>query len=122
MNPSLVQPSFWRQKRKSYNLILISAFVVSGFFYHLFSILFSEVFPEYELTIFVLAAQTIASLVTIALANIFYCLGPIIENLIPSKSKQKYQNIAFLCGVVFSISLPGLVPLLTLYIGVTTSA
>ena len=77
---------------------------------------FSNVVPppdpplQAEITIFTIGFQAIGYLCAMAVANIFYFLGPICELIFKPKNVENYRNLSYKSGLYFSVCLPLLIP------------
>lgn len=104
---------WWNRRRAFYNLALVIAGVVAFGLYALaFELWAPRNDPEVEITVFTTLFQAFGYLVCIGIANAFFFLGPVGEQLIPSRVVNAYRRIAFGGGVAFSVLLPLTVPIL----------
>ena len=67
---------------------------------------------EYEVTIFTVLFQGIGYLFMIAVANVFYGLGPWSERVLHPRDPERYRRICFRLGFWFSVLLPFTIPAL----------
>tara|TARA_R110000868_G_scaffold355389_1_gene616904 strand:- start:677 stop:1042 length:366 start_codon:yes stop_codon:yes gene_type:complete len=104
-------PHWWAKKRLPYNICLAVAGVTAFMAYATVGWTVCSDNPDIEITAFTAAFQAIGYLFAMIAANIFYGLGPLAERLYQPQNLQLYRRSIFGLGLIFSISLPFLVPL-----------
>ena len=70
-----------------------------------------ERLPEAEISLFFLPFQLVAYGIAMAIANVCYGLGPLVESMVPAALRSRFRRRAFAAGCVFSFTLPHLIPL-----------
>jgi len=108
---SLDTDKWWAGHRAEYNLWLVGAGLSAFALYC--TIVWSRcpAVDTFEITAFTIVFQAVGYLAAMAIANIFYFLGPISEKLSQPDNPLRYRLIIYRCGLVFSAALPFLVPL-----------
>jgi hypothetical protein len=110
---NLVRDQWWSQKRLEYNIWLLAAgFVAFISFAVLGESLIAPHDPNFEITIFTIFFQGIGYLIAVLLANLFYNLGPTVDQLYNRNDSQIFRERLFALGLWFSCGLPFLAPLL----------
>lgn len=105
---------WWRARRRRYNLALLAAGAIAFVCY------VSAVWTRCagvvgaDVTIFTTIVQGIGYLAAMGIANLFYFLGPGLERFVAPEHRAAYRRWAFRAGLLFSVALPFLVPLMVL--------
>ncbi len=106
---------WWESRRLRYNIGLIVAgiFAFACYLIVCFTLLPRVLDPgrinAVGLETFV---QAIAYLVLMVVANLFYCLGPMLEDMIRPTNVNRYRVISYRLGFWFSALLPFSIPTL----------
>jgi len=105
--------TWWNARRLAYNVALLGAGIVAfGLYAIAFEIWAPRNDPDFEITAFTILFQGVGYLFCIGAANVVFFVGPAVEQIISESSLYNYRRWAFGAGVVFSVLLPMLVPLL----------
>lgn len=98
-------PDWWAARRLRYNGILLGAAPVS--LACLFAIwwAFEDRLPCLQARGFSLMFGAILFVLGLGAANLFYCLGPLIERLLDPRHLRVYRPGAFALGTGFSLTL-----------------
>lgn len=103
---------WWNKRRIRYNIGLIKAGFLAFIFYALvvqFMIIPKD--TNAEITLFTTLFQGIGYLFMMLIANLFYFLGPISENLIKPDNIDRFRERTFRLGYWFSFVLPFSIPI-----------
>lgn len=109
-----LREKWWNDRREKYNIGLILSGIIAFIIYALVVEFIVPSSEGIEITIFTIIFQGIGYLFMIGIANIFYNLGAIIENVIEPKNKEQFRKLTFNIGFWFSCGLPFLIPLILL--------
>lgn len=74
---------------------------------------------DMEITVFTTIFQAVGYLVMMAVANVFYYLGPLSELLLKPNRPDRYRKIMFGMGYWFSFALPFTIPAMLLILVLT---
>ena len=78
--------------------------------------------PQLEITVFTILFQSfifsVAMLVALGVANLFYSLGPLSERLVRPRKPEQFRSLVYGLGFWFSVLLPFCVPALLLYLAI----
>jgi hypothetical protein len=110
---------WWKRKRGKYNILLLTAGAIA-FILSVIATWTLDSSPE--ITLFTKIFQGIGYLFAMGLANICYFMGPISEKILHPSDPQKYGNITFKLGCVFSCSLPMLLPFIVVLANLSEGA
>jgi len=104
--------AWWGGRRLRYNLSLLAAGAIAFVCYA--SVVWTRCagVDGAEVTIFTTVFQGIAYLLTMGVANLCYYLGPVLERFVAPAHRTTYRRLAFRAGLLFSVALPFVVPLL----------
>ncbi len=78
--------------------------------------------PDSDITIFTIMFQGVGYLVMMAVANLFYFLGPVSERVIQPSDIMRFRKLTFGLGYWVSVSLPFLIPICLLILVATQPA
>ena len=111
----------WSQQRWRYNIGLVVAGITAFLCYAaVLSIFHSEDrLVEAEITVFTTLFQGIGYLCMMGIANLCYCLGPLVEAACTPKQPERFRANLFRLGFWFSVALPFLIPGLLLFLLLT---
>ena len=117
LSDSYEEPSeswaWWNRRRLAYNAaLLVAVFVAFIAFLVIGWSCIPRLNPQFEITFFTTLFQGIGCVVMIAMANIAYCAGPIIEAIVPKEHVPHYRKLTFWYGFWFSVTLPISIPVL----------
>ncbi len=103
---------WWEIKRSKYNLGLFLSSVLAFVLY----LIVNEIFvcPDYEFTILSIIISVIFYLLMMLVANVFYGLGFQVDKIFNKRDSQSYREKLFNLGFWVSLSLPLLIPVLSL--------
>jgi hypothetical protein len=110
-----LQPAvWWGKRRRFYNLALLLAGVGSFAAYAVVVSVRARTDISYEITLFTIVPQAFCYLLGMALANVCYGLGPWCERRlqVADIERDRFRRWCFGAGVVFSVALPFLIPVL----------
>ncbi|UFS61788.1 hypothetical protein LOH54_08970 [Sulfurimonas sp. HSL-3221] len=107
--------NWWRSKRRDYNRWLVFAGLSAFMAYALLIFSFPKVIPDAEVTAFTILFQGVGYLIAIALANVFFFLGPISERLLKPVDPEHFRKITYGIGKWLSVALPFSIPAIVLY-------
>jgi hypothetical protein len=107
----LSETNWWSRRRLKYNIMLVVAGLTAFLAMALVGDRFCTADRDFEITVFTIAFQSVGYLIAMAIANVFYGLGPLCEHLFKQRNLTLYRYAAFSTGVVVSVALPLLVPL-----------
>jgi hypothetical protein len=110
---------WWGKRLIIYNVGLVLAGILAFTAYVLVitkfeSVLFSPGEDWDGFSGFVLVFQAVAYLFMMLVANVCFCLGPLLEAWLKPRNVARYRKITFSLGFWFSVALPFLVPVLLL--------
>jgi hypothetical protein len=103
---------WWSARRLRYNVALGAGGVLAFLAYARVLATRCAGVPEAEITILTSAFQAAGFLVAMAIANVFYNLGPFVEMRVRSTQVPTYRRWAFGLGLGFSVTLPLSIPIL----------
>jgi uncharacterized membrane protein YgcG len=118
MNTAATQPeptssaAWWSSRRLRYNIGLVVAGIAAFITYCIVLSIFSDAIPDAEITILTTAFQGVGYLVCMAVANVFYQLGPLSERWLRPKNPTAFRHTTFALGFWFSVALPFTIPAL----------
>lgn len=101
---------WWAGHRRRYNRGLIVAGLVAFAAYLAVGELCLTRLNGFEVTILSTASQAFGYLVAMAIANIFYLLGPLTERLVRPSDPAAFRRRTFRAGYWFSVALPFAIP------------
>ncbi len=105
--------NWWERHRAKYNLALIlagiGAFICYGVVLEIFG---ARLGPDAEITILTTLIQGVGYYFGIFLANIFYFIGPISEEILKPKDVHRYRKYAYGMGYWGSVALPFSIPVI----------
>jgi hypothetical protein len=110
--------TWWGQNRRFYNVALVVAGMVAFLLYALEVEYLVRGDIRVEVTLITTAVQGVGYLVFIGIANLFYNLGRVSEQMLHPQDPDKYRKAMFALGTAVSVAVPLLVPVL---LGVATS-
>jgi hypothetical protein len=105
-----LERDWWAKRRLTYNLFLIFAGVTAFAGFVIVGETACTSDPDFEITMFTIAFQAIGYVFAMAVANVFYGLGPGMERLFKPQNLSLYRRIAFGAGATLSIVIPFVVP------------
>jgi hypothetical protein len=105
------EPGWWAKRRLRYNVLLVLAGLAAFVGMAVVGGTFCAADPDFEITAFTVLFQAIGYAVAMAIANLFYGLGPAVERLIKPQNLSLYRLMAFGAGSTLSVAAPFLVPL-----------
>lgn len=104
---------WWENKRKYYNLGLIISGIVAFILYVILgTILIMPYDHEFEITLFTIVFQGFGYLLLMLIANLFYFLGNITDRELNKNNDENFRKNLFKAGLIFSVSLPFLIPIM----------
>src|SRR5690242_5166694 len=106
---------WWGGRRLRYNLSVVVACAVAFILYAGVVWSFQNRLPDVEITGFTVMAQAIGFLFALALANVCYFLGPMLERLLSPRNLGAFRRGAFGLGLGFSMLLIFCPPTLVAY-------
>ena len=110
-NVSDQRNQWWASRRVKYNAGLLIAGVIAFLAYAILSItLIYPHDPDFEIYLFTILFQAAGYLFMILIANLFYNLGPLIDEKQNKLNSETYRQRLFRLGFWFSICIPFLVP------------
>ena len=107
--------NWWRSKRLNYNLWLVVAGISAFVTYAVLVFSFQKAIPDLEVTAFTTLFQGIGYLLAMVLANLFFFLGPISEQLLKPTDPELFRKITYGFGKWFSVALPFGIPAVVIY-------
>ena len=113
---------WWSAQRRRYNIGLFFAGIIAFICYATVVFTFEKRIPDADITIFTTLFQSIGYLFMMAVANVFYCLGPITEKVIKPRNIMRFRKLTFGLGYWGSVSLPFLIPIWLLILVATQPA
>jgi hypothetical protein len=105
---------WWTIKRAKYNISLIISGALAFVIFLIVGLIFrcpSD--DEFEITLFTIVFQGFGLLLFMLIANVFFSLGYFVDRVFNKKDSQHFRERLFAIGLWFSVSLPFLIPLLT---------
>jgi hypothetical protein len=105
---------WWASRRLKYNKGLVIAGLLAFLLYAIVGSLLIK--GDFEITLFTIALQGLGYLFMIGVANIFYCLGPLVDGLYNRQNEEGFRQGLFNFGYWFSFVLPFSIPLLIVII------
>ena len=110
---SLTAKVWWRAQRKKYNLGLLIAGITAFLCYTAIATYFIAPYKsDFEINGLITFLQGIAYLIMMGVANVFYCLGYLLDKQFNKYNHQQFRVNLFNVGFWFSCALPFLIPLL----------
>jgi len=104
---------WWASRRLKYNTGLVIAGITAFFLYVILgSTLIMPHDSEFEITLFTIVFQGIGYLFMILIANLFYNLGHIADNMFNKNDDERFRRRLFNLGYWFSFGLPFLIPII----------
>ena len=106
MTDTATSPSpfaWWNARRLRYNIALVVAGITAFIAYVAVGYTMLPADAEFEVTIFTTLFQGIGYLFMMAVANVFYFLGPLSESVVRPRNLEQYRQICFRLGVWFSV-------------------
>jgi hypothetical protein len=104
---------WWFKRRTKYNVgLLVSGFVSFNLYWFLGELLIFPSDDSFEVTLFTMSFQSIGYFVFILIANIFYSLGYFADKFFNQSNNEEFRTNLFNSGLVFSILIPFMVPIL----------
>jgi hypothetical protein len=104
-------PNWWAKRRWLYNALLVLAGLTAFAGIVAAGNTVCATDPDFEITAFTTAFQTVGYAVAMGIANIFYGLGPVVERWVKPRNLSFYRSAAFAGGSTISVAAPLLVPL-----------
>lgn len=102
---------WWADRRLKYNKGLIAAGVSAFLLYAILgSMLIAPHVNDFEITLFTIFFQGIGYLIMMGIANIFYGLGPLLDELYNISNDERFRQRLFNFGYWFSFALPFSIP------------
>ncbi|MFN0292612.1 hypothetical protein [Pedobacter helvus] len=102
---------WWSSRRLKYNKGLVIAGITAFILYAVLGeILIMPYDSEFEITLFTIAFQGIGYLFMMLIANLFYNLGHIADNMFNKDNSEQFRKLLFNFGYWFSFGLPFLIP------------
>jgi hypothetical protein len=97
---------WWSARRRRYNVMLILAGVAAFAIIVIACETVCTANPDFEITAFTTVFQAFGYAVAMAIANVIYNLGSIVERLLKPRNLTLYRRVAFGAGTLFSVMLP----------------
>jgi hypothetical protein len=119
---SLTTWQWWAARRGRYNIGLIVSGIMAFICYATVVWTFEDRIPGAEVTIFTTLIQGLGYLVMIGVANVFFFLGPIAEQVIRPTDPLRFRMLTYRTGFWGSVSLPFLIPAFLLILVVAQPA
>jgi hypothetical protein len=104
-------PNWWAKQRRLYNVLLVLAGLAAFVGMAIAGETVCAADPDFEITAFTIAFQAVGYAIAIAIANVFYGLGPATERWFKPQNLSLYRLVAFSAGATLSVAAPLLVPL-----------
>jgi hypothetical protein len=104
--------SWWSARRIRYNIGLVVAWVLAFIAYSVVGSTMLPIEDDFEVTTFTLLFHGFGYLFMMAVANVFYFLGPLSECMVRPRDPERYRRICFGLGFWFSVLLPFSIPAL----------
>lgn len=103
---------WWASRRLRYNVALVIAGFLAFVCYAMVVdwCIRIETSGDFEITLFTTAFQAVGYLFMMAVANVCYYLGPLLERIIRPTNVAVYRKTAFRLGFWFSVLLPFAIP------------
>jgi hypothetical protein len=98
-------PAWWAAQRLRYNAVLLLGAAVSSLCLLGVGWAFGPRLPCLEITAFSVLVGGVFFLFGMGLANIFYYLGPLSEQLLKPNHALRFRRVAFALGTAFSLLL-----------------
>jgi hypothetical protein len=105
------EPNWWAKRRLTYNVLLVLAGLATFVGIAIAGQTVCAADPDFEITAFTIALQAAGYAVAMAIANVFYGLGPALEGWLKPQNLSLYRLVAFSAGTTVSVAIPLLVPL-----------
>ena len=105
---------WWASKRAKYNKGLVIAGITAFILYVILGSLIMPYDEEFEITLFTIFFQGFGYLFMMIIANLFYNLGHIAENLFNKDNSEQFRKRLFNFGYWLSFGLPFLIPTMIL--------
>ena len=104
---------WWASRRLKYNKGLVIAGITAFILYVILgSTLIMPYDEDFEITLFTTVFQGVGYLFMILIANLFYNLGHITDNMFNKGNNEQFRKRLFNFGYWFSFGLPFLIPLM----------
>lgn len=104
---------WWAGRRLKYNKGLVIAGITAFILYVILgSTLIMPYDEDFEITLFTTVFQGVGYLFMILIANLFYNLGHIVDNMFNKGNNEQFRKRFFNFGYWFSFGLPFLIPLM----------
>ena len=107
----VVAEDWWSHRRLRYNIALVVAGIVAFIAYAVVLQNRCVPAPDVEITLFTTAFQAVGYLVAMAIANVFYNLGRLMEARLRPGDVAAYRKWAWGLGLGLSVALPFAVPI-----------
>jgi hypothetical protein len=104
--------AWWSARRRRYNVGLVVAGIGAFIAYVVVITVFSYAIPGAEITNFTTVFQGLGYLVCMAIAHVFYQLGPMSERWLHPADSDAYRRATFAFGFWLSVALPFSIPAL----------
>ncbi len=112
-NIQQTRKQWWASRRLKYNICLIIAGITAFILYVILgSTLIMPYDEEFEITLFTTIFQGLGYLFMMLIANLFYNLGYIADNMFNKDNNEQFRKRLFNFGYWFSFGLPFLIPTL----------
>ena len=113
INQSTSSKNWWATRRIKYNKGLVIAGILAFICYVVAGVnLIMPYDDQFEITLFTIFFQSLAYLIMMAIANVFYNLGYSIDKRFNKNNADCFRLRLFNCGFWFSFALPFLIPTL----------
>ncbi len=106
---------WWRSRRRDYNRWLVISGISAFITYAVLIFSFPKAIPDTEITAFTTLFQIILYLLLVALANLFFFLGPLSELLLKPMDTERFRKMTYSTGKWFSVALPFSAPIIILF-------
>jgi hypothetical protein len=103
---------WWQERQLRYNKGLVLAGITAFIAYCIVGEIYIAPYEEFEVTLFTTAFQGIGYLIMMAIANVFYYLGYLIDVSFNKDNKESFRRNLYNLGFWFSFGLPYMIPLL----------
>jgi hypothetical protein len=107
---------WWNARLPRYNAWLVGAGLLGFLLYAAVIEVACTCDSEAEITLFAIPFQALGYLFAMAVANLCYSLGYIVERILKPRDVARYRRVTFAAGVGLSVAPPLLVPALA-YLG-----
>ena len=103
-------PRWWSAKRIQFNIVMIFAALLAEALYLFVFAVFPEELAEIDLTLFTVFFQGVLFLFALALANLCFSLGPLVERRLAGENAA-LRKCLYVAGTAFSLLLISLQPI-----------